>query len=225
MRWFISKSYARCVGESVSAVSILLFSRGNGRAFPIDSGRVAIGAHVPRRRKPFWHGAASENDLSSGLCASTQCPRYQRRFVHSLPLNSACFGTPLRLILGTAARLIFIWRKSGSTAAGVFRPRKIRRSWKPGFATRVRKRRTRGDTLFDSACERLRSLRVELPAEGELERVVNRVERSPQSAQATHGRVPDPARSRNRRKPTAYQQIRGGTDLSRPFNQDPIPTY
>src|SRR6202521_455592 len=27
------------------------------------------------------------------------------------------------------------------------------------------------------------------------------------------------------RKPTAYQQIRGGTDLSRPFNQDPIPTY
>jgi hypothetical protein len=29
------------------------------------------------------------------------------------------------------------------------------------------------DTLFDSACERLRSLRVELPAEGELERVVN----------------------------------------------------
>src|SRR6266404_2440014 len=29
------------------------------------------------------------------------------------------------------------------------------------------------DALFDSACERLRSLRVELPAEGELERVVN----------------------------------------------------
>jgi hypothetical protein len=29
------------------------------------------------------------------------------------------------------------------------------------------------DTLFDSACERLRSLRVELPAEGELERVVS----------------------------------------------------
>jgi hypothetical protein len=29
------------------------------------------------------------------------------------------------------------------------------------------------DTLFDSACERSRSLRVELPAEGELERVVN----------------------------------------------------
>ena len=27
------------------------------------------------------------------------------------------------------------------------------------------------------------------------------------------------------RKPTAYQQIRGGTDLSRPLNQDPIPTY
>ena len=27
------------------------------------------------------------------------------------------------------------------------------------------------------------------------------------------------------RKPTAYQQIRGGTDLSRPFNQDLIPTY
>ena len=56
-------------GESVSAVPILLFSRGNGRAFPIDSGRVAIGAHVPRRREPLWHGAASENDLSSGLCA------------------------------------------------------------------------------------------------------------------------------------------------------------
>ena len=29
------------------------------------------------------------------------------------------------------------------------------------------------DALFDCACERLRSLRVELPAEGELERVVN----------------------------------------------------
>jgi Domain of unknown function (DUF4158) len=29
------------------------------------------------------------------------------------------------------------------------------------------------DALFDSACGRLRSLRVELPAEGELERVVN----------------------------------------------------
>ena len=29
------------------------------------------------------------------------------------------------------------------------------------------------DALFDSACERLRSLRVEFPAEGELERVVN----------------------------------------------------
>src|ERR1700758_354972 len=29
------------------------------------------------------------------------------------------------------------------------------------------------DALFDSACERLRSVRVELPAEGELERVVN----------------------------------------------------
>ena len=29
------------------------------------------------------------------------------------------------------------------------------------------------DALFDFACERLRSLRVELPAEGELERVVN----------------------------------------------------
>src|ERR1700682_2716696 len=27
------------------------------------------------------------------------------------------------------------------------------------------------------------------------------------------------------RKPAAYQQIRGGTDPSRPFNQDPIPTY
>ena len=27
------------------------------------------------------------------------------------------------------------------------------------------------------------------------------------------------------RQPIAYQQIRGGTDLSRPFNQDPIPTY
>src|SRR6201987_4503734 len=27
------------------------------------------------------------------------------------------------------------------------------------------------------------------------------------------------------RKPTAYQQIRGSTDLSGPFNQDPIPTY
>jgi hypothetical protein len=25
------------------------------------------------------------------------------------------------------------------------------------------------------------------------------------------------------RKPTAYQQIRGGTDFSRPFNQDLIP--
>jgi len=37
--------------ESVSAVPILLFSRGNGRAFPIDSGRVATGAHVPRRRE------------------------------------------------------------------------------------------------------------------------------------------------------------------------------
>lgn len=29
------------------------------------------------------------------------------------------------------------------------------------------------DALFDSACERLRSLRVEFPAEGELERVIN----------------------------------------------------
>jgi transposase-like protein len=27
------------------------------------------------------------------------------------------------------------------------------------------------------------------------------------------------------RKPTAYQQIRGGKDLPRPFNRDPIPTY
>ena len=37
--------------------------------FRSDSGRVATGAHVPRRREPLWHGAASENDLSSGLCA------------------------------------------------------------------------------------------------------------------------------------------------------------
>jgi hypothetical protein len=56
-------------GESVSAVPILLFARGNGQAFPIDSGRVATGAHVPQRREPLWHGAASENYLSSGLCA------------------------------------------------------------------------------------------------------------------------------------------------------------
>jgi hypothetical protein len=27
------------------------------------------------------------------------------------------------------------------------------------------------------------------------------------------------------RKPTAYRRIRGGTDLSRPFRQDPIPTF
>ena len=67
-----------------------------------------------------------------------------------------------------AARLIIIWRKFVSTAAGVFRRRKTRRIWKTCFASGVRK-----DTLFDSACERLRSLRVELPAEGELERVVN----------------------------------------------------
>jgi Sulfatase len=61
----------------------------------------------------------------------------------SLPLNSACSGIPLSPILGTAARLIIIWRKFVSTAAGVFRRHKIRRSWKTGFATRVRKRRTR----------------------------------------------------------------------------------
>jgi hypothetical protein len=29
------------------------------------------------------------------------------------------------------------------------------------------------DALFDSACERLRTLRVELPAEGELDRIIN----------------------------------------------------
>ncbi len=98
------------------------------RAFPIDSGRIATGAHVPRRREPLWHGVASENDLSSRLCCPTQCPRYQRRFAHSLPLNSACSGIPPSPILGTAARLTIIWRKFVSTAAGVFRRRKIRRS-------------------------------------------------------------------------------------------------
>ena len=48
-------------------------------------------------------------------------PRYQRRFAHSLPLNSACSGIPLSPILGAAARLIIIWRKFVSTPAGVFR--------------------------------------------------------------------------------------------------------
>ena len=69
--------------------------------------------------------------------------RYQRGFVHSLPPNSACSGIPLSPILGTAALLIIIWRKFVSRAAGVFRRRKIRRSWKTGFATTVRKKRTR----------------------------------------------------------------------------------
>ena|SRR5258708_446162 len=44
------------------------------RAFPIDSGRIATGAHVPRRREPLWHGVASENDLSSRLCARPNAP-------------------------------------------------------------------------------------------------------------------------------------------------------
>ena len=38
---------------------------------------------------------------------------------------------------------IIIWRKFVSTAAGVFRRGKTRRIWKTGFASRVRKRRTR----------------------------------------------------------------------------------
>ena len=71
-------------------------------------------------------------------------PQIPEEVAHSLPLNSACSGIPLSPILGTAARLIIIWRKFVSTAAGVFRRRRIRRSWKTGFATRVRKRRTSG---------------------------------------------------------------------------------
>jgi hypothetical protein len=65
-----------------------------------------------------------------------QIPEEVRAFVAA---NSACCGIPLRPTLGRAARLIIIWRKFVSTAAGVFRRRKIRRSWKTGFATRVRK--------------------------------------------------------------------------------------
>jgi hypothetical protein len=58
--------------ESVSAVPILLFSRGNGRAFPIDSGRVATGAHVPRRREPLWYGEPCHVHAALWVCMATR---------------------------------------------------------------------------------------------------------------------------------------------------------
>ena len=104
----------------------------------------------------------------------TQCPTYQRRFAHSSPVNSDFCGIPLRPILGTVARLIIIWRRFVSTAAGVFRRPKINKeeleNW---LRNQGAKEAHTADALFDFACGRLRSLRVELPAEGELECVVN----------------------------------------------------
>ena len=72
-----------------------------------------------------------------------RCRSVRRRSAYSLPVNSGCYGIPLRPIPGTAAHTIIIWRKLVSTPDGIFRPRKTKRSWKIGFATRVRKSRTR----------------------------------------------------------------------------------
>ena len=58
----------------------------------------------------------------------TKCRKYRRKSAHSLPVNSVCCGTPPMPIPGTAARTIIIWRKFVSTPAGIFRPRRTRKS-------------------------------------------------------------------------------------------------
>jgi len=103
----------------------------------------------------------------------TQCPRYQRRFAHSLPLNSACSGIPLNPILGTAARLINHLAQIRQHSGWRFPTAQDKEELENWLRNQGAKEAHTADALFDSACERLRSLRVELPAEDELERVVN----------------------------------------------------
>src|SRR4029077_20281575 len=109
------------------------------------------------RREPLWYGAASENNLSSGLCADTmpQIPEEVRAFV--------------------AAQLGLLWDSSeayswqGSTLDYHLAQIRQHSGWRFPTAQDKEERgnwlRTQGakeahtaDALFDSACGRLRSL-------------------------------------------------------------------
>jgi hypothetical protein len=92
--------------------------------------------------------------------------------VHSSSVNSACFGIPLTPILGTVARSIITGANPSAQRLAFSDGARQGGSGKLASRPGAKEAHT-ADTLFDSACERLRSLRVELPAEGELERVVD----------------------------------------------------
>ena len=69
--------------ESVSAVPILLFSRGNGRAFPIDSGRVATSASRAEatRTVVVWRALPCPR-RTLGLHGNAGLPRFTERIAN-----------------------------------------------------------------------------------------------------------------------------------------------
>ena len=151
-------------GESLSTVSVLLFSRGNGRAFSADSGRVATCTHMPWRYRSLRDGVAPEDAVTTWLRARSHATRPGR--------GSLICGGSDRLLWDSSEG--YSW--NGSTRD--YHLAQIRQHTGCRYPTARDKdeletwHRTQGamdahtaDALFDAAGERLRQQRVELPAE------------------------------------------------------------